>query len=69
MKWKQAKLIVFNRRARTYHVENHYRSEDSKNFVRIYDFECGELIEKGLPYGIEVFELIDRGHVVLVTEV
>ena len=68
MVWKHAKLIVWDEQSKTYHIENHYRSEASLKFTRIFEMDLSRLIETKKPYAIDAFELISNGHVVLYTE-
>ena len=64
-----AKLIVWNNKTQTYHIENHYRSDVSVTFTRIFDIDVSHLIEQKKPYAIKAFELIRDGHVILFTEI
>lgn len=69
MLWKMAKLIVWDRKSHSYHIENHYRSEASVHFTRIFEMDVSKLIEDKKTYAIEAFELINNGCVVLYTEI
>ena len=69
MKWKLAKLIVWDTKTEIYHIENHYRSAASVKFTRIFEMDISRLIEQKKPYTIIAFELINDGHVVLYTEI
>lgn len=64
-----AKLIVWDSRSESYHVDNHYRSESSVKFTRIFEMDLIRIFEQRKPYGITAFELVNRGHVVLYTEI
>lgn len=67
--WKMAKLIVWDSSSESYHVENHYRSESTVKFTRIFEMDLSLILEQKKPYGITAFELVNEGHVVLYTEI